>query len=48
MKVRKQYHIEITKRFAALENLSDSEEIKRAWDNIKGNIKSTAKERRIR
>jgi len=35
--VRKQYQIEITNRFAALENLSDGEDIDRAWENIKGN-----------
>jgi hypothetical protein len=27
LEVRKQYHIEITNRFAALENLSDGEDI---------------------
>jgi hypothetical protein len=48
MKVRKQYHIEVTNWFAALENLSDSEDINRAWDNIKGNINSSAKKRGIR
>jgi hypothetical protein len=41
---RKQYQIEITYRFAALENLSDGEDINRAWENIKGNIKTAAKE----
>ena len=33
--VRKQYQIEITNRFAALENLSDGKEINRAWECIK-------------
>ena len=33
--VRKQYQIEITNRFAALENLSDDEDINRAWESIK-------------
>ena len=28
---------------AALENLNDSEDINRAWENIKGNIKTSAK-----
>ena len=37
--VRKQYNIEITNRLAALENLSDGEEINMAWENIKENIK---------
>ena len=42
--VRKQYHIKIKNRFAALESLSDSEDINRAWENIKQNIKTSAKE----
>ena len=44
MEVRKQYQIEITNKFAALENLSDNEDINRAWENIKENIKTSAKE----
>ena len=44
LEVRKQYQIEISNRFAALENLSDSEGINRAWGNIKENIKFSAKE----
>jgi len=44
LEVRKQYQIEITNRFAALENLSDDEDINRAWENIKDNIKTSAKE----
>jgi len=44
LEVSKQYQIEITNRFAALENLSDDEDINRAWDNIKENIKTSAKE----
>jgi hypothetical protein len=31
----KQYQFEISERSAALENLNDSEDIKRAWENIK-------------
>ena len=42
--VREQYQIEITKRFAALENLSDDEDVERAWENIKENIRTSAKE----
>ena len=38
-----QYQIQIT-RFTALENLSDGEDINRAWDNIKESIKTSAKE----
>jgi len=44
LEVRKQYQIEITNRFAALENLSDGEGISRAWENIKENINTSAKE----
>jgi len=42
--VRKQYQIEITKRFAALENLNDDEDVNRTWENIKENIQTSAKE----
>ena len=34
----------ISCRFAALENLSDGEDIQTAWENIKENIKTAAKE----
>jgi len=44
LEVRKQYQIYISNRFAALENLSDSEDINRALENIKENIKTSAKE----
>jgi len=44
LEVRKHYHIEVSKRFATLENLSDSEDKNRAWENIKENIKTTAEE----
>ena len=40
----KQYQIKISNRFAALENLHDSKDINRAWENIKENIKISAKE----
>jgi hypothetical protein len=43
-KVKKQHHIEISVRFTALENISDSEDKKRTWEDIKGNIKISAKE----
>jgi len=42
--VREQYQIEITNRFAALENLSDGEGVDRTWENIKENITISAKE----
>ena len=32
--VREQYQIEIRNRFAALENLSDDEDVDRIWGNI--------------
>jgi hypothetical protein len=34
MEVRKQYKIDISNRFAALESLKDSENINRAWENM--------------
>jgi hypothetical protein len=44
LEVRKEYHIKISNRFAALENLNVSEDINRASENIKENIKITPKE----
>jgi 50S ribosomal subunit-associated GTPase HflX len=44
LEVRKQYQIKISNKLAALENLNDSEGINRAWENIKENIKTSAKE----
>ena len=44
MEVRKRYQIEITSRFAALENLCEDEDINRAWERIKENIKTLSKE----
>jgi hypothetical protein len=35
LELRKQYQIEITKRFAALDNLSGDEDINRTWESIK-------------
>ena len=37
---RKQYQFEISNSFVNLENLSDGEDINRAWENIKENIKN--------
>jgi hypothetical protein len=42
LEVWKQYQIEITNRFTALENVSDGEDINRAWENTKENIKTSA------
>ena len=44
LEVRKQYQTEISKRVAALENLSDSEDMHRAWENSIENIKTSGKE----
>ena len=42
--VKKKYQIEITNRFAALENLNVHEDVNRAWENIKENIKTSTKD----
>jgi hypothetical protein len=34
----------VLNRFAALENLNTDQDVNRAWENIKENIKTTAKE----
>jgi len=44
LKVRKQKQIKISNRSAALENLHDSKDINRAWENIKENFKTSAKD----
>jgi len=44
LEVRKEYQIEITNRFAALENLNEDEDVNRIWGNIKHNIQTSAKE----
>jgi hypothetical protein len=43
MEVRKQFQMELSNRFAALENLNDSSDINGAWGNVKENIKISAK-----
>ena len=40
----KQYQIKISNRFAALGTLSDDEGINKAWEDIKGNIKTSAED----
>jgi hypothetical protein len=42
--VNEQYQVTIRNKFAALENLEDSVDINGAWENIRENIKSSAKE----
>ena len=44
LELKKQYQIEITNRFSASGNISDDGDINRAWENIKENIKTSAKE----
>jgi hypothetical protein len=44
LEVRKQYQIEITKRFAAFENLDNYGDINRAWENIKMSIQTSTRE----
>ena len=43
LEVRKKYQIEITNRFAALENLNGDEDVNRTWENIKEIIQTSAK-----
>ena len=42
--VKEKYQIEITNRVAALENLNVDEDVNRAWENVKENVKTSAKE----
>jgi hypothetical protein len=37
-------HIKISNRFATLENLNDSMDVNRAWEDIKENIEISTKE----
>ena len=39
MEVRKRYQIKMSNRFAALGNLSDNDDINKAWENLQENIK---------
>jgi hypothetical protein len=41
---KKQYRVEVSKRFASLEDLNVEVEINSAWEMIRENIKSSAKE----
>jgi len=43
LEVKEKYQIELTNRFEALENLDVDEDVNRAWENIKYNIKTKAK-----
>jgi len=44
LEVKEKYQIEITNRFAALENLEVDKDVNRTWKIIKENIKTSAKE----
>jgi hypothetical protein len=44
LEVMKQYQLKTSNRFAALENLNVGQDINRVWENIKQNIKISAKE----
>jgi hypothetical protein len=44
IEVRKLYQIKFPNRFVAMENLRDSEDINRAWENNKENTKTSAEE----
>jgi hypothetical protein len=44
LEVKTQYQIKISNMFAALENLSDNEDINMGWENFKGNIKTSSKQ----
>jgi len=44
LEVRKHYQIKSSYRFAALENLSDSKNINRAWQTIQEKIKISTKD----
>jgi hypothetical protein len=41
MEARKQYQIRISHSSVTLENLNDSQDINRPWENIKENIKTS-------
>jgi hypothetical protein len=42
--VKELYQFKITNRFAALENSDDNVDINRAWENIRANVKTSAKD----
>jgi hypothetical protein len=44
IEVKEQYLVEISNRFAALENLDDDVDINRVFKTIRGNIRIAAKE----
>jgi len=42
--VREHYQIEITNRFAPLQNVNDEKDVNSTWEHIKENIQTSAKE----
>jgi hypothetical protein len=44
VEVKEQYQVKITNRFAAFENCDDTVNMNTAWENIRENIKTSAKE----
>jgi hypothetical protein len=42
--VKEQYQVKITNRFAVLENCDDNVDMNTAWENIRENIKTSAKD----
>ena len=48
LQVKEKYQIEITNRFAALENLNVDEDVNRAWENIKVHDYVSRSERRTK
>jgi hypothetical protein len=44
VEVKEKYQVEISDRFAALESLDESFDINNAWESIRENIKTSAKD----
>jgi hypothetical protein len=44
VKVKEKYQVEISNRFAALECLDENFDINNAWESIRENIKTSAKD----
>jgi hypothetical protein len=44
LEVRKQYQVKISNRLRAMENLNDSEDKNRAWENFQVNIKTSVED----
>jgi pyruvate formate-lyase activating enzyme-like uncharacterized protein len=44
LEVSKQFHSNVSESFASMENINDREDIHGAWENIRENTKTSAKE----